>query len=60
VSLQDGQWTVGVADRTILRRVPNIAVVRGAQGVYEAHALGTTKLAATNGTTTFMITVVEN
>jgi predicted secreted protein len=39
-------WTVTVADQTILSRVVNVTVVRGAQGLYEAHKPGTTKLTA--------------
>ena len=40
-------WSPVVDDQTILSRVMNIAVVRGAQGLYEAHKAGTTTLAAT-------------
>ncbi len=40
-------WTVTISDQAVVRRVVNIAVVRGAQGVYEAHAPGTATLAAT-------------
>lgn len=40
-------WTVRVADPSIVSRVPNIAVIRGAQGVYEAHQLGQTTITAT-------------
>ncbi len=41
------QWSVQVADQTIVARVPNIMVVRGAQGVYRALKAGTTTLSAT-------------
>jgi hypothetical protein len=41
------QWDVQVADQTVLARVPNIMVVRGAQGVYRALKAGTTTLTAT-------------
>lgn len=41
------QWNVQVADQTVLARVPNIMVVRGAQGVYKALKVGTTTLTAT-------------
>ena len=40
-------WTVTISDEAVVRRVLNIAVVRGAQGVYEAHAPGTATLVAT-------------
>ncbi len=40
-------WDVQVADPSIVSRVVNITVIRGAQGVYEAHAAGETKLTAT-------------
>jgi photosystem II stability/assembly factor-like uncharacterized protein len=41
------RWSVEVADQAILSRVVNITVIRGAQGVYEAHQAGTTTLSAT-------------
>ena len=40
-------WTVTVSDETIVSRVKNIAVVRGAQGVYETHQQGHATLTAT-------------
>ncbi|MHB8516291.1 MAG: hypothetical protein ACYC9X_10665 [Dehalococcoidia bacterium] len=40
-------WTVTVSDQAVVRRVLNIAVVRGAQGVYDAYAQGTATLVAT-------------
>ncbi len=40
------KWNVQVADQSIVSRVVNITVIRGAQGVYEAHAVGETKLTA--------------
>ncbi len=40
-------WVPQVADQTIVSRVANIAVVRGAQGVYQANQPGTTTLSAT-------------
>lgn len=40
-------WTVNVSDQSVLSRVPNILVVRGAQGVYTAHQAGTVTLTAT-------------
>lgn len=44
---EDYDWTVIVADQSIVSRVVNILVVRGAQGVYEAHQVGSTTLTAT-------------
>lgn len=40
-------WSPVVADLNIVSRVPNIMVIRGAQGVYKANAPGTTTLNAT-------------
>lgn len=40
-------WQVTVDDQSILSRKPNILTVRGVQGIYEAHAVGTTTLMAT-------------
>jgi hypothetical protein len=40
-------WTVTVSDQSVIDRVKNIAVIVGAQGVYEALAPGTTTLSAT-------------
>lgn len=39
-------WSVTVGDQSVVRRVPNIAVIRGAQGVYQALAAGTTTINA--------------
>jgi carboxyl-terminal processing protease len=44
---EEYDWTVTVADQSIVSRVVNITVVRGAQGVYEAHKAGSTTLTAT-------------
>jgi len=44
---EEYSWTVTVADQTILSRVVNVMVVRGAQGLYEARGTGTTTLTAT-------------
>jgi hypothetical protein len=44
---EDYHWSVEVADPSIVSRVPNITVVRGAQGVYQAYQSGTTALTAT-------------
>jgi hypothetical protein len=43
---EEYDWTVTVADPSIVSRVVNITVVRGAQGVYEAHKPGSTTLTA--------------
>lgn len=40
-------WSVSIGDQAVLRRVPNITVVKGAQGVFEAVAPGRTALSAT-------------
>ncbi len=40
-------WNVTVADPTIVSRVVNVLVVRGAQGLYRANAPGQTTLTAT-------------
>ena len=39
-------WDVGISDETVVSRVRNITVIRGAQGVYEALQPGTTTLSA--------------
>jgi carboxyl-terminal processing protease len=44
---EDYNWTITVADPSVVSRVVNITVVRGAQGVYEAHQPGSTRLTAT-------------
>ncbi len=44
----EDNWDVQIADQSIVSRVVNITVIRGAQGVYEAHAVGETKLTATD------------
>ena len=36
-----------VADQSIVSRVVNVLVIRGAQGIYRANAAGTTTLSAT-------------
>jgi hypothetical protein len=40
-------WSVVSADPTIVSRVVNVMVVRGAQGLYRAHKIGATTLTAT-------------
>lgn len=39
-------WVITIPDQSIISRVMNIAVVRGAQGVYTAHKAGQTTLEA--------------
>lgn len=39
-------WNVDIDDKTIVSRVMNIMVIRGAQGVYDAHNPGQTMLTA--------------
>ena len=39
-------WTVEVADQSIVSRVVNVTVIRGAQGLYEAKRPGQTTLTA--------------
>ena len=40
-------WDINVSDQNVVSRVKNIAVVRGAQGVYDALQAGTVTLSAT-------------
>lgn len=40
-------WSVDVDNQDVLGRVPNVMVIRGAQGLYRAHAPGTAALTAT-------------
>lgn len=42
----DYVWEVTVDDPAVVSRVPNVAVVKGAQGLYEAHNAGSTTLSA--------------
>jgi predicted secreted protein len=39
-------WNIKIDDQKIISRVPNVAVVAGAQGIYKAHQKGRTKLTA--------------
>jgi carboxyl-terminal processing protease len=43
---EEYDWTVTIADQTILSRVRNVMVVRGAQGLYQANQTGRTTLTA--------------
>jgi ABC-type transport system substrate-binding protein len=40
-------WTINVDNQGVVSRIPYIAVIRGAQGVYLAHQPGTATLTAT-------------
>jgi hypothetical protein len=40
-------WNIQIGDSSIVSRVPNIMVIKGAQGIYEAHKTGSTALTAT-------------
>jgi len=39
-------WNIDLSDQTVVSRVINMMVINGAQGIYEAHNLGTTTLTA--------------
>jgi hypothetical protein len=43
---EDYDWQVTASDQNVVSRARNIAVVRGAQGVYDAHQAGTVTLTA--------------
>jgi hypothetical protein len=58
LALGDGQWSPEIDNQAVVSRVINIAVVRGAQGVYMAHIPGTAHLTATSGSVTFRLTIV--
>jgi len=48
VALGQGfDWTIVIADPSIVDRVRNVTVIAGAQGLYEAKAAGRTTLTAT-------------
>ena len=48
VNLGQGfDWTVVIADPSIVDRVRNVTVIAGAQGLYEAKAAGRTTMSAT-------------
>ncbi len=40
-------WKITIDDQKIISRVPNVAVIAGAQGIFKAHKEGHTKLTAT-------------
>jgi hypothetical protein len=43
---EEYDWTVTVEDQSVLSRVVGVLTIRGAQGLYEAHKSGQTKLNA--------------
>lgn len=43
---EEYDWNITVDDQAVLSRKVNVLVVRGAQGIYEAHKLGRTTLSA--------------
>lgn len=40
------QWNINIDDQTVINRIPNIAVIRGAQGIYQARQAGKATLTA--------------
>ena len=58
LALGDGAWSPEIDNQAVVSRVMNIAVVRGAQGVYSAHSAGTAHMTAQNGSITFRLTIV--
>ena len=48
---EEPNWTVSVADPSVVSRVVNILTIRGVQGIYEAHQVGRTTLTANNSAT---------
>jgi len=40
-------WSVDISNQTVVSRVMNVMVIRGAQGLYHAHNIGITTLTAT-------------
>lgn len=46
LGMEPFKWTVTVDDQDVLSRVPNILVIAGTQGVYEAHHPGLANLTA--------------
>jgi len=43
----DYDWSPVIDDQSIISRIPNIAVIAGAQGIYLAHKAGTATMTAT-------------
>ncbi len=59
LALGDGAWTVRLSDPAFLAWVPNVAMVRGAQGIYVARRTGRATLSASAlGGARFRIVVV--
>lgn len=46
LKLGEEQWNIAISDPTVIRRLPNFAMVRGAQGMYQVMKAGTTTLSA--------------
>ncbi|MDR3574805.1 MAG: hypothetical protein P4L50_13150 [Anaerolineaceae bacterium] len=46
---EDDDWTVDILDQRILKRMINVMVIRGAQGIYVAGQPGVTILSARGG-----------
>jgi hypothetical protein len=44
---EEFNWNVTISDPSVVKRVPNVLVVRGAQGIYEAERAGETDVTAT-------------
>lgn len=40
------QWNIVIDDQAVISRIPNIMVIRGAQGIYKAHQAGKATLTA--------------
>jgi hypothetical protein len=43
---EDYQWDIQIIDQSVISRIKNITVIRGAQGVYEVLKVGNTTLSA--------------
>ncbi len=46
LDLGDLNWTISISDPSVISRVKNIMVIRGAQGIYTADRSGTTVISA--------------
>ncbi len=47
LNLGEYEWNLSLSNQSVISRVKNIAVIRGAQGIYTADQVGTTVLSAT-------------
>lgn len=47
LKLGDYNWSLNISDPSVISRVPNIAVVKGAQGVYRALKAGSAEIEGT-------------